>query len=281
METPRQSRSNSTEDSNLIPIIYPHEEEYDTLSSHIINELKSKGFNKVIFDFDETLTKYHSYRAENRAKLKLSENWFANHKLLKRILDEGKSQEINFYIVSKQDADIITDILRENGLLNNETNQPYFTEIDGADKVKKQSILNILSQEDTQKALYFDDDPEHIEHDKLKIVYGLLKTLAPKEPAHASRDLDGEAGMDYKKWQTTLECLQNNEYNLNRTQPFNFQSNSHTAIFPVLDIPSTQITPRLERIGIDSLTEKDQTHSVEERSPAKKLKISPLKRNLA
>lgn len=194
--------------SSESPFSHIHQIQYDPLSSQIIEELKDKSFNAIIFDFDGTLTKYHSHRANNRDNLGYSGDWFSNDILLRQILEKATQSGIKIYITSKQHEDFITKILQEHGL------DQYFSEIHGATTDKADAILSIASKDTLQKALYFDDVPENIDHDKIKIIKGLLQELKSEKPLRASQDIDGEAGLSFEKWQKTLSCIRTNDYDI-------------------------------------------------------------------
>ena len=147
---------------------------YDQLSTQIVDQLKDKNFDTIIFDFDGTLTKHHSQREENRSKLGLSNHWFADIVILKQILEKGNEAGITFYITSKQDKKTIEDILENNELKN------YFRDIFGKEIPKELAISQIALREDNKNILYFDDNLETTSSPKIASIKGLLPYLHHK-----------------------------------------------------------------------------------------------------
>lgn len=191
------------------------DEDYESLSSSIVENLVSNEFNTVIFDFDGTLTKFHSAREDNFKILRYSGDWFADKTLLEKILEKGVSQEIRFYIASKQSSEVLHGILQAHNL------EQYFTEIHGRDSnnFHKNEVIDIIGSSDlTTKALYLDDDPEEITSDKITQITDLLTSLSPSKPSIKNnrkrdrKDIDGEAGLSFEKWQQVLFCLQEKNF---------------------------------------------------------------------
>lgn len=207
-----------------VPTQDTHKAHKDHLSTQIVMQLERDNFDTIIFDFDGTLTKYHSHRSDNRSRLGNDGNWFADKDLLEQILVKGNYQGISFYIASKQGKTVIENILQAHNL------DHLFTNIFGSGIEKETAISQISEQEENKKILYFDDDPEKINPEKITIIRGLLQRLPSSPSARPSESIEGEAGLDYDKWQETLSCL--------RTHTYDIRKRSAT---PDIDFPSLSI----------------------------------------
>lgn len=181
-------------------------QECENLAKVIIANLRGKDFDSLIFDFDGTLTKRHTIRQSSFTDEVAAHDWFADKELLEKILEEGKSQGIKFYIASKQTVEILGMILRAHNL------EGYFTEIYGSNEVKKSAIQGIAAKH--QKVLYLDDDAENVSDLRnVTLVRGLLEKLSPVDRM-IGRDLEGDAGLDFEKWEKVSDCLERDTYNL-------------------------------------------------------------------
>lgn len=181
-------------------------QEYENLAKSIIEKLRFRGFDSVIFDFDGTLTKCHTARQSSFTDELAAENWFAEKELLETILEKGKSEEIEFYIASRQTEEILRMILRAHNL------EGYFTEIHGSSENKEIAIKGIAAKH--QKVLYLDDYAEDVSDlSNVTLVRGLLEKLSHSDKM-IGEDLEGKAGLDYGKWKKLLDCLVRDIYNL-------------------------------------------------------------------
>lgn len=199
------------------------ETEYQTLADEVISKLKDRKFDTIIFDFDGTLTKRHTARVSSE-DFNPSDDWFADKKILKEILEKGRNNGIKFYITSNQSQKIIEDILEAHEL------QDYFDEVLGQSsvaKLKSSNIETIAQIESNTKILYLDDDAEDIENEKITTIKGLLPMLSSKEDLRRpnKKDVNGEAGITFEKWQTIATCLETEKYRVGST------SSSHESLF--------------------------------------------------
>ena len=202
-----------------------NEQSYKDLATRIVFGFYKEGFNAVIFDFDGTLTKYHT--ARKRSQEIDQEDWFADKEILKKILEEGFNGGIKFYIASKQSPEIIEVILGSNDL------SKYFCGVYGegfGTKTKLDFINEIAGDSNNKKILYFDDDPELevIGNEKITFIEGLLETLDAKEPAvirKKTTDIDGDAGLKFEKWQQVATYLENQNYKVGYKPSFNSLKN--------------------------------------------------------
>jgi hypothetical protein len=217
LSTPPSTPEFKNTESDSVNFKNADKEGYEDFSSSIVENLISNEFNTVIFDFDGTLTKFHSAREDNLKILGYGGDWFADKAILEKILEKGISKEIRFYIASKQSSEVLHGILQAHNL------EQYFTEIHGHDSnnFHKNEVIDMIAFNDlTTKALYLDDDPETVTNNKIVQINDLLPSISASKPSikesrkRGSEDVEREAGLSFKKWQQVLSCLREKNFEI-------------------------------------------------------------------
>lgn len=184
-----------------------------TLAQQIIIHMKWLGITDIVFDFDGTLLKTHSYfakgykglesnlRPEDKDPEILMRDWFADFNLLREIGIEGKSDPefpINFHIVSNQDPNLINEILTTVGI-----REMFDPTIHGKGVGDKRPIVEGIAAGAVGRVFYIDDDNKEIsaftdyEGDKvICVAEGILKRYNERAKSAAPQD----CGLTVEKW---------------------------------------------------------------------------------
>lgn len=184
------------------------------IGKQFIDSLTDKNLTFVIFDFDGTLTKFHTanYRFladkgdpyyKNGPEDK---GWFGDFNLIREIMNYGLEQGVSFYICSKQRTETIKHIFEAQ---DQELFQKIQNNILGSEEEedKKNNITRISRENPEKKILFIDDDPSQIKPFNLKseIQYqNIYATNAELEYLDLNSDINGSVNAGLSEFKIGL-----------------------------------------------------------------------------